>query len=655
MATFHIDFINGNDANDGTTWALAWKTVETGASAARIAPGDEIRMAKTPEYSLGSCSWTNSSSTVTFSSSRTRTIYNANSSGSPWVGVNGTAANYTTSYKMGTAMTGFSNTSSSVGQVGYFNVSNLDLSSYNAISFWWLTTTTGSSLGNDSFRIQLMSGSGGAGSVLDEFIIPPSNTSSSANRVLYRTLTRVGGGNLSSGINSIVYYNVTGTIYTSYFNNIIACNTNDLCASGVIAKDSDKIYYPINAVDSDGSTTTITLGTNQPFTTTFGSYYGSTESTNSTFYFCLNTHATTDLGGSNFFVPNETGNLNARYTYRGGYNTTNSTVDGITGLSCMKEVSTGSTNVSSLFVISSSRRYHVFENLIFLRHGTGSINGFTQATSTSHVFRNVHFIQSGFCTVTFGNSGKDYYFENCSWGFSRTGFTSNVVPAVFYKCKFYRAFNANVTVGHTFIKCEIFGNNSGLLASPGHGDFEFFPRYVLINTKVDETTEFEAGASGVRSYTYLKNHDDVEGNHKIIADNAGICEWQTSVKQGSDPGSWKYSPVTISTNAGAPADNPFKMVLLEAVVSANNLVTVNIWCKKDHATNTQMQIKILNSDYTLPGISQTTTVKANDTNWEQLELTFTPTSAGTIFIIGEVWTTSGTSPAYFGSATITQA
>lgn len=48
MATFYLDFENGNDANDGTTFANRWKTLTSGATAARIAPGDTIRMMGSP-------------------------------------------------------------------------------------------------------------------------------------------------------------------------------------------------------------------------------------------------------------------------------------------------------------------------------------------------------------------------------------------------------------------------------------------------------------------------------------------------------------------------------------------------------------------------------------------------------------------------------
>jgi hypothetical protein len=48
MATFYLDFEGGNDANDGTTFANRWKTITSGATAARTAPGDTIRIMGSP-------------------------------------------------------------------------------------------------------------------------------------------------------------------------------------------------------------------------------------------------------------------------------------------------------------------------------------------------------------------------------------------------------------------------------------------------------------------------------------------------------------------------------------------------------------------------------------------------------------------------------
>lgn len=65
MSIYYLDYENGLDANDGSDWANAWKTITLGATAARIAPGDIIRIAKSPApVSLGiNGKWTNNTNT----------------------------------------------------------------------------------------------------------------------------------------------------------------------------------------------------------------------------------------------------------------------------------------------------------------------------------------------------------------------------------------------------------------------------------------------------------------------------------------------------------------------------------------------------------------------------------------------------------------
>ncbi len=60
MPTYYIDFEGGNDANDGLSFANRWKTFTNGATAARIAPGDAIRVMASPDPTLvGNATWTN--------------------------------------------------------------------------------------------------------------------------------------------------------------------------------------------------------------------------------------------------------------------------------------------------------------------------------------------------------------------------------------------------------------------------------------------------------------------------------------------------------------------------------------------------------------------------------------------------------------------
>jgi hypothetical protein len=59
VATFYLDNDGGNDANNGTTFALRWKTITNGATAGRLAVGDTIRIMASPDpTSLGNATWT---------------------------------------------------------------------------------------------------------------------------------------------------------------------------------------------------------------------------------------------------------------------------------------------------------------------------------------------------------------------------------------------------------------------------------------------------------------------------------------------------------------------------------------------------------------------------------------------------------------------
>lgn len=48
MSTFYLDYEGGSDAADGTSFANRWKTLTLGATAARIAPGDTVRIMGSP-------------------------------------------------------------------------------------------------------------------------------------------------------------------------------------------------------------------------------------------------------------------------------------------------------------------------------------------------------------------------------------------------------------------------------------------------------------------------------------------------------------------------------------------------------------------------------------------------------------------------------
>ena len=67
MPTYYLDYEGGSDAGLGTSFATRWKTLTTGATAARIIPGDTIKIMGSPApQSLGiNGTWTSSSLAAT--------------------------------------------------------------------------------------------------------------------------------------------------------------------------------------------------------------------------------------------------------------------------------------------------------------------------------------------------------------------------------------------------------------------------------------------------------------------------------------------------------------------------------------------------------------------------------------------------------------
>jgi hypothetical protein len=66
MTIFYLDPVGGNDANNGESFANRWKTINGGPTAARVAPGDEIRFIESPAPTLiGNCTWTTGASART--------------------------------------------------------------------------------------------------------------------------------------------------------------------------------------------------------------------------------------------------------------------------------------------------------------------------------------------------------------------------------------------------------------------------------------------------------------------------------------------------------------------------------------------------------------------------------------------------------------
>ena len=159
----------GNDTNDGSTWALAWKTITSGATAARIAPGDTIKVAKSPDpTSIGNATWNNLSKTVTLAAALTANVELCDAAWTPSANV--TASTNTSNFKIGTCSSSFAVAAAfTTGKIAYKALgSAVDYSAYQQLSFWFLASTV---VAANSLKLCLCSDTTGD-TIVDEFVIP---------------------------------------------------------------------------------------------------------------------------------------------------------------------------------------------------------------------------------------------------------------------------------------------------------------------------------------------------------------------------------------------------------------------------------------------------------------------------------------------------
>ena len=141
MATYFLDPAGGNDANDGLSFANRWRTIGGGPTAARVAPGDEVRFIESPAPTLiGNCTWTNGARTITVPSGLIKLI-DALSVNTGWV----VAANVTLNAASGTRLIGATAVNIAVapafatGKLAHKPLT-MDLSGFQQVNVWMRTS-----------------------------------------------------------------------------------------------------------------------------------------------------------------------------------------------------------------------------------------------------------------------------------------------------------------------------------------------------------------------------------------------------------------------------------------------------------------------------------------------------------------------------------
>lgn len=620
----------------GSSWGDAWLTITSGATAARIAPGDTIRMSKTADpESIGNATWTDLSKTVALASAQT---LNVNLCETAWTASTNVTCNTSTIRKQGSNAVSIAiATAFTTGKVAYQGLgSTVDFSAYQKLSFW---IRNSAAVAASALRVCLCSDTAGA-TVVDSFVVP---AIPSTARYVPFTIARTGGGNLGNAIQSVALYadSDPGTP-TILLDNIIACTTSGLSLTSLITKNgaaqggSEGVF----GIQSINGTTVLLDNDTETLATAGLGYSGVTETVAS---YKREGFRTTLASSSSSAVHtiNDSGYASGYIEFCGGWNTTTSLQDSDTLFEG------GNGNGYGIFL--STKNYIKLSRLAVVRFNYGIVlNNSTYNTiwSIGNANNNVSSIYiSGSSNNTIwsignvnNNAGNGVTISSSNNTIWRIGNVNNNTTSAVY---FYTAnnnaiwsignVNNNAGNGVTF---SLSNNNivKILSSTGGTGISSDAGVNYLRESVFNQSTEFTSTAFPVNNWVHSKNHDNVQGNDWSFTYLATV-NWQTVFKWGSSAGSRK---MTI-TGSGRSTDYPVRYKLANIYFTGGSAITVKAMVMKEHATNVGARLLVMRDDY--PGIAETATVAADNTNWQELSLTLnaTATAVSGKKLVAELW------------------
>lgn len=742
MATYHLDYENGSDANNGSSWALAWKTMTSGATAARIAPGDTIKIAKSPApYSIGNASWVSTTlnagglpsavsitgaadngaglirltiNTTTFTTGDIvfvrlingtteargnwrvtvisptaldldgSTFTNAYVSGGTctiinskcvelaaaktkeisdceliWTGANDGTATLDTAAKEGNGAAKITLDSSVVANTkeAYFATGLLDLSSYQSISFWFKNSHA---VLATHYVVKLCSDTAGDTAV-DTFTVP---AVASTTKWLPITIVKDGGGNLGSNIQSIAIY--SGSVAPTNSSNImvdnfIACTNPGLNLQSLISKNSAEQggvepWYAIQSIYND----TIVILDSHPNQESFGGrgYSGTTETVATYARETTKTVlATADATAVQTIMDFGTSNSDMIH-FAGGYDTSTDLQTGITFFDGSNGRGYGITMQNNYVKLSyiGAIRYNIgLYNVSTVTTGN-VLDNFIIAHNTSHGFTAsaINRLYAP-CLFAYANGSYGVWFSNIAvYAIKMDNFyafdnANNAIRATSTDCLYIKSIVAknNANNGSVYSQEAALIRIDNLVSQyNGSGVYNNGGIVNITNATIGESNIVQnADANRVNQIQINKLND----SYSYASGGIGATYSQASTLTNGSGTEWVMNPSSLSNDIF-----PLVMSVAKIAVIANKLVTVKAWFKKSHATN--ITASLVCRGLQISGVANDVVdTKTDDTDEEELVITFTPTESGTVEVTAEAYYSGGDSTVIVDAVTITQA
>lgn len=652
MATFYLDPDGGNDSNDGTTFANRWKTWQSGPTAARIAPGDTIRVIASPSpTSLGqTATWTNGGDTITLSSAVTLEVSDCDSA---WTAAtNVTQTTQTADRREGTGCQRFAIAAGfTTGKAAHFALAgSTDFSGYQQISFW---IKTSSAITASNLSIRLCSDTTGDTPV-DTFTIPYAIPTGS--RWIPVTIDK--GSALGSSIQSvsIAFASDPGTPQVT-LDNIIACKASSSADSlnlmSLVSKNTaGEPWFAIRSID--GTTVALgwgsTGGGNETDTQGRVRYWGSSESVTTYKREMINYMKQTVTGIS----INDSGTPDNPITFSGGWNRTNMSTqdsgdeswifndDNILLFSqnwLVVEKISGATSTGTVFSVTGG--FSTFSRMSMAATGTiGFEAGTNNILDLDYIVGCVTGLFVGAATLD-GNIRAKVDKIWCTTGGMGISIANSGILL---------PFDVEVTN-------QVRGGATGL----GYGSTTSTGRIRVRNTTFnDNTTDIAFGISQcglveldncvydawseTLSAPLIRSTKDqgVAGAVYIHQYGQGTIRTATDQRHTASDVSWKLKPQSTTLTSSM---KPIVLAVARVAVFANLLCTAKLWAYRD---NSNLSGRFMLKANQIAGVTTdvSDSISVNNT-WEELTITFTPTEDGVVEFTAEAWNNVSTTASFW--------
>ena len=684
---FYLDYENGSDANNGSTWGLAWRTITGGATAARIAPGDVIRIAKSPPpSSIGNATWTNLSRAVVLDASQNTTIELCETA---WTAATNVTATTSTTRKEGANAASLAVAAAfATGKVAHRSFTSLNLSSFQRISFWIRTSAI---ITAGWLRVALCSDTAGD-VVVDNFTIP---LVTGTGRYMPFTLTRDGGGNLGSAIQSIaIYADADPGTPTILLDNFIACAANGLNLQSLISKNSAEQggtegWFGIKsivgtAIQLDNDTNSSAIGGR--------GYFGVTENV-ATF---RRETIKTDLAafsGDIVQAVQDSGTLGNNIQFQGGWNTATTIQDGETffdgrngngvglhvsgrsfvtiNLLCFFRYLDGSSFSNShnnTIITLSNVNNNAADGLYFSNSHNNTI--ITLSNVNNNAADGLYFSSSYNNTITTlsnvnNNNSHGLYFlgshNNIITTFSNAN--NNISDGLYFSSSYNNTITTISNVNNNNLNGVHFFNSHNNTLSTLSGVNNNASNGVYFDNSLNNIifSAFMAGniSSGVRSFrgsrNYISNailggatpvsidtpfagscifsnrHGGNPDDHRIFTDG-GLIASEMVTRHTPSGLAWRLSP----TSANRSATYPLILSIAKVACFPNSQVTIKAWMRR---SSTELTLRMFCRGGQIAGVSNdlVSSVTAGADIWQEQIIQFTPTERGVVEIEAMAW------------------